>query len=272
MIQFAKMNTKNRIYQIVENSKKGDKQADRYEVIITVLVLVSVMVLYLETYQTLVTSFSGLFLFFNLVITVVFTFDYVARVWTANLKYPELTPKQARRKYIFSKYGIVDGLATFPPYISLFTTINLSLFRLLRLTRLFRMPKLEKLNAAAELLGGVFRRKKTELGMTFGFVILLVFVSGLLMYYAEHEAQPDKFANASNGLWWAVITLTTIGYGDLYPVTGIGRLLGSVIALLGIGVIALPTGILSGGLMEELNARKEAKGRLKKQKKVGAPG
>ncbi len=253
------MTKKQRLFEIVEGTKKGGKQAEKYEYYITLLVLISIATLFLETYETFVANHMVLFGIINLVITIVFTFDYVARVWTADLKFPNLEPKQARRKYIFSAYGIIDALATFPPYISFFTSLNLAIFRLLRLVRLFRLSKLERINNAMSLLAGVFNRKKTELAMTFGFVLVLVFVAGLLMYYAEHNAQPDKFANAGNGMWWAVITLTTIGYGDLYPITAVGRVLGSVIALLGIGVIALPTGILSGGLMEELNARKELK-------------
>jgi voltage-gated potassium channel len=260
------MSRKQRFFQILEGTKLGDKRAAFYESFITGLVLISILTIFLETYENLVARFAGIFALLNLIITLVFTFDYFVRVWTADLKYPKLSASKARRKYIFSPFGIIDALATFPPYLSAFTGVNLAIFRLLRLARLLRLSKLDKINQAIALFKGVFNRKKTELMMTFGVVIILVFLAGLLMYYAEHEAQPDKFANAGNGMWWAVITLTTIGYGDLYPITPIGRMLGSCIALLGIGVIALPTGILSGGLMEELNARKEEKEKASKKR------
>lgn len=248
---------KQRIFEIVEGTKKDDHRASQYEYFITILVFISVAALFFETFQGLYNRFELLFGLSNLLITIVFTFDYFARVWTADLKFPKLTPRQARKKYVFSSYGIIDALATFPPYFSLFTTANLSIFRVLRIVRLLRLSKLQRVNQALSLFGGVFNRKKTELTMTFSVVLALIFLAGLLMFYAEHDAQPDKFVNAGSGLWWAVITLTTIGYGDLYPITPIGRLLGGLIGLLGIGVIALPTGILSSGLMDELQARRE---------------
>lgn len=251
---------KQRVFEIIEGVRSNDRASIRYEWLITSLVFLSVATLFFATFPELMASFAHLFLLVNLAVTVVFTFDFLARVWTAPLKYPHLSPSRARREYLLSPYGIIDALATFPPYLSLLGVQQVQLLKMLRLARLARLSKLKKVQEATGLFAAVFKRKKTELLMTLGVVLATVFMAGLLMYYVEHPAQPDKFTNAGAGMWWALITLTTIGYGDLYPITPLGRLLGSVIALMGIGVIALPTGILSGGMMEELEARRKKRG------------
>ena len=136
--------------------------------------------------------------------------------------------------------------------------------RALRLVRLLRIFKLNRYFDAIKSLGEVIVLKKRELLGSLFFVSILMLISSLLMYSAEHEAQPDVFRNAFSGLWWAVATLTTVGYGDIYPVTALGRLLGAFIAFSGLAAVAIPTGIISSGLMEALSRGREAKARAEK--------
>ena len=134
----------------------------------------------------------------------------------------------------------------------------------MRLVRLLRIFKLNRYFDAIKSLGEVIVLKKRELLGSLFFVSILMLISSLLMYSAEHEAQPEVFRNAFSGLWWAVATLTTVGYGDIYPVTALGRLLGAFIAFSGLAAVAIPTGIISSGLMEALSRGREAKARAEK--------
>lgn len=134
---------------------------------------------------------------------------------------------------------------------------NLLGLRAIRLVRLLRLLKLNRYSEALSSIGKVFKHKSREICASCFVIVLLLVIASLLIYHAENEAQPDKFQNAFSGLWWAVATLTTVGYGDIYPVTALGKILGAVIAILGIGMVAIPTGILSAGFMEHLDKNDE---------------
>lgn len=129
---------------------------------------------------------------------------------------------------------------------------NLLAVRIFRLLRLLRIFKLNRYFASLAAIGQVIKSKSRELLGSLFFVALMLVVSSLVIYAVEHDAQPDVFKNAFSGLWWAIATLTTVGYGDIYPVTTVGRMVGAVIALLGIGMVAIPTGIISSGLIEQM--------------------
>lgn len=129
--------------------------------------------------------------------------------------------------------------------------------RAFRLIRLLRILKLHRYSEAFTSIWTVIKKKSHEMFAAMFFVFMLLIVASLLIYYAEHEAQPDKFPNAFSGLWWAVATLTTVGYGDIYPITAIGRILGAFIAIMGIGMVAIPSGILSAGFVEMIEKKKQ---------------
>ena len=190
---------------------------------------------------------------------VVFTIEYALRIWTANLLYPGLGPFRSRIRYILSPMALIDLCSILPfmlPFVP-YTFVGVRAFRLVRLLRIF---KLNRYSDALAAIGGVFRRKAQQIIASIFFVSIILVLASLLIYYAEHDAQPDQFKNAFSGLWWAVATLTTVGYGDIYPITPIGRFLGAIIAILGIGMVAVPTSILSAGFMEliETNAEEGA--------------
>ena len=183
---------------------------------------------------------------------IIFTAEYALRIWTANLVYPELSPVRARIRYITSPMAIIDLISILPFILPILHTYNLVGVRVFRLVRLLRIFKLNRYSDALAAIGEVFRSKSQQMIASVFFVFMILILASLLIYYAEHDAQPDQFANAFSGLWWAVATLTTVGYGDIYPITPLGRFLGAIIAILGIGMVAVPTSILSAGFMETL--------------------
>lgn len=247
---------KKRIFQILEPAKKGDKLSNLYDILINMLIVASVLMLYIETFDQIIQNRETFFRYFYVISTNIFAIEYLLKLWTADLKYPKQKGKNPYMVYLKSRSAIIDFLATFPAYFPLKNSKIFLFLRIFRLSRLFRSPQFARLNEAVDLFSRVINRKKSELTMTFSLVIILILITSLLMFYAENEAQPDVFRSVGDSIWWAGITLTTVGYGDLYPITAIGRFLGIFIALLGIGIIALPTGILSGALMEELEEKK----------------
>ena len=216
------------------------------------LILVSVLSIFAETFSLPGTA-SDTLEHIEIITSIIFSIEYVLRVWTADLLHPALTPWQARWRFVRSGMALVDLVAILPFWLPMLLPAHLLGIRAIRLVRLLRILKLNRYMEAIAAIGGVFRQKSRELVASCIFICLLMLLSSLLMYHAEHAAQPDKFTNAFAGLWWAVATLTTVGYGDIYPVTALGRLLGAVIAILGIGMVAIPTGILSSGFIEHFS-------------------
>ena len=219
---------------------------------IMALILLSVFSVFAETFD-LPAGIIRVVERLEVAISIVFTIEYLLRVWTADFLYPDVSPWRARARFICSGMAIVDLLSILPFWLPMFLPGHLLGLRAIRLVRLLRVFKLNRYLEAMAAIGEVFRKRFRELLASGIFVFLLMLLSSLLMYHAEHDAQPEQFRNAFSGLWWAVATLTTVGYGDIYPITATGRLLGAIIALLGIGMVAIPTGILSSGFMEHFS-------------------
>lgn len=214
------------------------------DLLIMTLVVLSVASVFVTTFNLSPEVRKALFVFEG-VCSLVFTIEYVAR--TAH----------ARWKYVLSGMGLIDLLSILPFYLPMFFHGNLLVLRVFRLLRLLRLFKLNRYFDSLTALGAVLKEKSKELIASMFVVALMLIVSSLFIYTVEHDAQPEAFANAFSGLWWAVATLTTVGYGDIYPVTALGRVFGAFIALLGIGMVAIPTGIISSGLMEYMNRNKK---------------
>jgi len=180
------------------------------------------------------------------------------RIWTAPLKYAGMRPLSATAKHALSFMAIVDLLAILPFYLPFIFPIDLRVLRMIRLLRLLRLLKMNRYTTALSAIAAVFRRKAAQLISSMFVASLLIVISSVLMYTVENPVQPAIFRNAFSGLWWAVATFTTVGYGDIYPVTAAGRVIGAIIALLGIGLVAVPTGIISAGFVEQINNHKIA--------------
>jgi voltage-gated potassium channel len=189
---------------------------------------------------------------------VIFTLEYIARIWTAIYIYPDKKHITARIRYVFTFKSLVDILSILPFYLPfLFPVKNLIFLRSIRLLRIMRLFKLNRYTDALTKIKRVLKSKSYQLFCSFSIVLILMLLSSVLMYYIESDDQPDVFENAFSGLWWAIATVTTVGYGDIYPITGLGKILGAFIAILGIGLIAVPTGIISAGFIEQISVKKE---------------
>jgi voltage-gated potassium channel len=195
---------------------------------------------------------------FDLVSIIIFSIEYLLRVWSCTADHHFKHPFYGRLRYIFTPGALIDLFAILPFYVHVVIGLDLRFIRTLRLMLFFRFLKLGRYLTAGRVIGKVIRSKKEELTVSLMLTFFLIILSACLMYYTEHQVQPEKFSNIPQTMWWSVCTLTTVGYGDMYPVTNLGKTLTSVIAILGIGMLALPTGILASGFSEEFHKKKHS--------------
>jgi voltage-gated potassium channel len=250
------MNRK-RVFEIIERSQGDDTASLVFDYLLIVLIFLNIVAVIIGSYNNLQRKYNSALTIFEYASILVFTVEYVLRIWTAPYKYEN--SKMPYLRYIFSFMAIIDLLTILPFYLPFISNIDLRYLRMLRLFRLLRILKLNRYNNSLDLLGRVLKNEKDKLLMTLFVMVILLLFSSSSMYYIENQVQPDKFTDILSTLWWAVATLTTIGYGDIYPITPLGKILGGVIAILGIGFIALPSGIISSGLIQEINKTKENK-------------
>lgn len=249
------MSLRKRVWEIVETAPPGDTASRVFDVCMVSLIGLNIVALVLETIEPLHRTAEKAFFAFEVFSVLAFSIEYVMRVW-ASKEAAEYRGRQGRLRFAISAFAVIDLLAVLPFYLP-FLGVDLRFLRGVRLVRLFRILKLGRYSMALKTFGRVFQAKRADLGiLVFMISILLLFASSL-MYYAEHDVQPQAFSSIPAAMWWGVETLTTVGYGDIYPITVTGRLLGSVVAILGIGLFALPAGILGSGFMEELAERRQ---------------
>lgn len=252
------MNIRSKVFEIIQPDDGTSLLSRIFDWMITGLILASVIIVFAATFD-LPQSMLDVLSLTEGAASVVFTVEYALRILTADFLYPERGKIKARIKYVLSPMALVDLVAILPFWLPMLLPGTMLGLRALRLVRLLRIFKLNRYFDAIKSLGEVIVMKKRELLGSMFFVTILMLISSLLMYSAEHEAQPTVFRNAFSGLWWAVATLTTVGYGDIYPVTALGRLVGTFIAFSGLAAVAIPTGIISSGLMESMSRdRKES--------------
>lgn len=248
---------KHRIYDLIRDDDENDLASNIFDGTIIVLIIINVILVVLDTFDmsSKVKAVSNII---EIVSVILFTIEYLLRIWTADLIYPEMSHLKSRIKYIFSFMALIDLFAILPFYIPFVIKIDLRVLRTLRIIRLLRLFKVNRYTTALSTIADVFKRKAAQLLSSLIVVGLLMIISSVLVYNFEHDAQPEAFANAFSGLWWAMATLTTVGYGDIYPVTAAGKIFSALIAILGIGIVAVPTGIISAGFVEHLGENKKA--------------
>jgi voltage-gated potassium channel len=243
---------KRRIYRIIVKGSHGHRSYMIFDLAIMILIVLNVVAIIIESVPEYEAKIGGILFWFEIFSVVVFTIEYLLRIYISDMTHPSDSRIKSAMKFIFSTYGIIDLLAVLPFYLPFFIAIDLRFLRILRLLRFMRVLKITRYNKSLNLIVSVVREKRTELMMT-GFLALLVLIlASFLMYYIEGETQPENFPNILASFWWAIATLTTVGYGVIVPVTGIGRFIGGIIAVLGIGIVALPTGLLSAGFKERI--------------------
>ena len=196
----------------------------------------------------------------SIISVIIFTIEYFLRIWTAKLCFPKA--KYPEIKYVLSLMALIDLLAILPFYLPFIITCDLRFLRMLRLFRLLRIFKINRYNNAMTTIEKVIKNEKEKLISTIFIALVLLLFAASIMYYIENEAQPEKFPNIIAAVWWAIATLTTVGYGDVYPVTVLGKILSGFVVILGIGLIALPTGIISSGFINEVNRKKSKRIRV----------
>lgn len=240
---------KRRVFHIIQIGNKTDFLSTCFDIAISLVIVISIMATFLRTFENLgamrvplqVTEFLTI---------VVFIIEYLLRVWTAQYLYPDVGRARAIFRFVFSFYGIVDFLTIFSYFAPFLFSNGIVALRMLRVVRIMRLFKLNSTYDAFNVITDVLRDKKNQIISSVFLIAVLLLASSLCMYSLEHDAQPENFKNAFSGIWWAVSTMLTVGYGDIYPITVGGRIFAIIIAFLGVGMVAIPTGIISAGFVE----------------------
>lgn len=248
-----------KIYNLIEKGSHGSRINLIFDYIIIFLIILNTIASAIDTLSEIPIEVAISFRVFELISIAIFTVEYILRIYISDRTHPSKNRISSAFKFIFSFFGLIDLIAILPFYLPFFVKIDLRFLRMIRLVRFFRILKINRYNSSLTLIRDVLREKKMEIGITFFSAVLILLISGFIMYLVENPVQPDKFSNFFSSLWWAVATLTTVGYGDIYPITALGKVISSIVAFLGIGLIALPTGIISSGFITKLNQSRNEK-------------
>ena len=228
-----------------------------YDIISTGALIINLAAAIMNTYDNLNARYGTVFSIIEKVTVAFFAIDFLLRLITAAELYPNNKTFVAMRKYIFSFAGIVDILSFIPYYLPVFFPSGAAVFRMFRVVRILRLFRINAYYDSLNVITEVLSSKKQQLMSSVFIILVLMVASSLCMYSVEHAAQPDVFQNAFSGIWWSASTLLTVGYGDIYPVTTLGKFFGIMIAFLGVGMVAIPTGIISAGFVEQCTRLKE---------------
>ena len=245
-----------RISEIIEIGALGDRISRSYDIINMLSIVVNLVVSIMYTFESVRTKHAALLLAIEAVTVAFFAVDYALRVYTAKCRFPKKSEGKALWAYTTSFNGIVDILSFLPYYLPVFFPSGATAFRLFRVMRFFRLFRINAYYDSFNVISEVIASKRQQLISSVFIILILMLGSSLCMYSLEHEAQPEVFTNAFSGIWWAVSTLLTIGYGDIYPVTDVGKIFSIGITFLGVGMVAIPTGIISAGFVDQYSRLK----------------
>jgi voltage-gated potassium channel len=251
--------TKSRVH-ILLHPELGDTKWDKViNGFIIILIILNVIAVMLETVHSIHIKYEAFFHIFDLVSVMIFTIEYVLRVWSSNHNPRYKHSVYGRIKYMMSTDAIIDALAILPFYLHVMIGFDLRVLRILRLLRFLRLFRLTAYMKSAKMVKNVFKSRANELKLSLVLLVFLIIIASCLLYFAEHIAQPKVFSSIPATFWWAVVTVTSVGYGDMVPVTLIGKALTGIIALFGLALLALPAGIITAGFLEEFNKTKNKK-------------
>jgi len=249
------MRIRERVNEIVAVAAEGDRASRAFDIFILALIALNVVMLILETVTSIYEAAPRLFLWFEVGSVMIFTVEYSLRLWSCVEQARYRSPLTGRLRYAVTPMLLIDLAAILPFYLP-WIGVDLRFVRSVRMFRLFRVAKAARYSTAIQTIGRVIRAKRAELTVTMFILILVLILASSMMYFAEHEAQPQEFSSIPAAMWWAIATLTTVGYGDVYPVTLWGKFIACIIAITGIGMFALPTGILGAAFVEEIQSKK----------------
>ena len=244
-----------RTAQILEAGQPRDPLSRAIDLFLIALITLNVIAIMLESVPSLLQDYRDWFDRFEIFSVAVFTLEYAARVWSA-VELDDVDssrPLRARLKFMLTPLVLIDLVSILPFYLSFFIALDLRFLRVLRLLRIF---KLTRYSAAMSTMLEVLREEASVLGAAAFILFILLVLASSGIYLIEHDVQPRTFGSIPSSMWWAMVTLTTVGYGDVTPVTPLGKLFGALIALIGIGMVALPTGILASGFANAFRRRR----------------
>jgi voltage-gated potassium channel len=248
-------------YNLLEPSASGSRAAKSIEILLITLIFLNIVAIILESVKEVNAIYAPFFHQIEYFSVIVFSIEYALRIWTAP-ENPKYKMALGRVRYGLSSMAVIDFLSILPYYLTLlldFLPIDLRFIRIVRTFRLIRVLKIARYLKALNLIQAVLRERKEQIMLSVMFIIFLLVMVSTVMYYVEHDAQPELFSSIPATMWWGIETLTTVGYGDMIPQTIFGRVLGGMIAILGIGLFALPAGILSSGLTDHLHGQNKKK-------------
>ncbi|MGB3006392.1 MAG: ion transporter [Chitinophagaceae bacterium] len=261
---------KKKVHGLLHPEIVGDKHWDKIiNIFIVTLIILNVIAVMLETVTSIHDKYNNFFHYFDLVSVIIFTVEYLLRVWSSNHDPKYKHSIYGRLKYMISGAALIDLIAIIPFYIHAVVGLDLRMLRILRLLRFFRLFRLTAYTKAAHLVLNVFKSRKDELSLAFILTSFLIVIASCLVYFTEHPVQPEQFSSIPATIWWAVVTLTTVGYGDIVPITILGKVFTVIILLAGVALLALPAGIITAGFLEE--SRKVRKPRHQNCPHCGLP-
>ena len=245
-----------RVSEIIEVGTADDFVSRAYDFTGTAIVIINLIVTVMYTFNRMEAQYGPLLLTIEAFTVAFFAVDYGLRVWTAQFIRPGMPERRAVWKYMTSFTGVVDLLSWLPYYLPIFFPAGAAVFRILRVVRIFRLFQINAYYDSLNVIGEVINSKRQQLFSSVFIILVLMLASSLCMYSLENEAQPEVFSNAFSGIWWSVSTLLTVGYGDIYPITIPGKIMGIFISFLGVGMVAIPTGIISAGFVDQYSRLK----------------
>lgn len=249
---------KHRIHQMLLGQHLNEPWAGTFNIGMATLILLNVLALMLETMPGLYKEWPLFFHTFEIFSVTLFIAEYLLRIWVANLNPKYQHPIGGRIRYLFSPLAIVDLLAILPSLL-LMTGLDLRFLRMFRLFRVLRLLHIPHFNKALYSIWEAANSKKAEFIIAGSIMFILLILCSSLAYFAEHEAQPEAFSSIPASLWWGIMTMTTVGYGDVYPITVAGKIIAAFFAALGIGFFALPSAILASALIDQSKQNKNNK-------------
>ena len=255
------MPVRRRVFDIIQIGNTSDRVSRFFDFFIVIVIVSNISVLFLSTFEEL-SRWQPLFDAVETVTIIIFIAEYLLRIWTSDFLYPGNSRKKSAFHFMASFDGIVDLLTILP----FFFLSGFVAFRMLRVVRIFHLFRINAYYDSINVIGNVLYEKRNQIVSSVFIILVLILGASLSMYSAEHAVQPEQFRNAFSGIWWSVSALLTVGYGDIYPVTAMGRAMAIVISFLGVGAVAIPTGIISAGFVEHYTqAAESVQGNLTEQ-------
>lgn len=237
---------KKRVFDVIQIGNRSDYLSRGFDIFIVITILLNILVMFLETFSVF-DEYAEMFAVIEWITIIIFIIEYILRIWTSDFLFPSVSKGRSVWKFLISFDGIVD-LFTILPFFFLSGFVA---FRMLRVVRIFHLFRINASTDSFNVITSVLYEKRNQIFSSLFIIIVLMLASSLCMYSAENPVQPENFKNAFDGIWWSMSTLLTIGYGDIYPITLVGKIMAMFIAFLGVGVVAIPTGIISAGFVEQ---------------------